>query len=466
LKKELAQAGIRTGQLENRANNLFDTAESDYAEYRYRDAAMHYQESADALPTMSAYLNLGVCYHVISKFSEAASAYFSGLDIARKKKVDEFEEAFRGNLLYLRSDGNESLELSDESSRELSEISRLKDDFLSEETDRRRNAEVEYSTSEMEEEQFKHFQRDLKIQKLLRNPMGQAFALSCIAAQHYLPRGKTDEALEYHQKALSTYRQFGHPFNKAEELNNIGEIHSLKGDFEEAARCYEESLEIHRKIGNLLGEASTLDGMGHAYEKQGEQDEALEYFEKALGIYERIGSTTNQAIHLQSIGDFHHRQGRMDEALRYYHEALRVRERMECEADQAIMLYTIGRLYKEQGKLDEAMKLLNRALEAGDHAGEAHVQCEIGEIHRLQGQPEKALEFLEAVVEATKEVGRTNLQAVATGNIGLVYAEQGQNDKALEHLERARTLYLKAYSGVSIPKEIEKKIKKLSKSDQ
>jgi len=50
------------------------------------------------LPTMSAYLNMGISLYYISEFQRAFEAYSSGLALAKKNQDMSLEGAFLGNI--------------------------------------------------------------------------------------------------------------------------------------------------------------------------------------------------------------------------------------------------------------------------------------------------------------------------------------------------------------------------------
>ena len=105
---ELVQKATLTGfakeleegvtKLKSEAEDYFNSAERDYAAGLYWDAANNYEKSINIIPTMSAYLNLGLALWYISDFALAEDAFISGLQIALEKRDRTFETLFRGNI--------------------------------------------------------------------------------------------------------------------------------------------------------------------------------------------------------------------------------------------------------------------------------------------------------------------------------------------------------------------------------
>ena len=66
--KELAEQSIETAE---ECKNYFKAGEQDFNANKIKDALKNYRKSIDALPTLSAYLNLGNCLIIISDFQKA-----------------------------------------------------------------------------------------------------------------------------------------------------------------------------------------------------------------------------------------------------------------------------------------------------------------------------------------------------------------------------------------------------------
>lgn len=76
----------------------FAQAEIAFGEKRYLDAASLYQKSIDALPTVSALLNLGVSLYSSERYEDAEKAYLNALQFAEKRGQTNFISAIQQNL--------------------------------------------------------------------------------------------------------------------------------------------------------------------------------------------------------------------------------------------------------------------------------------------------------------------------------------------------------------------------------
>ncbi len=84
-----------TAGAKDEAKQHFESGKRESGAHRYRDAATSYRKSVEALPTMSAYLNLGIALFYIGDFHGAKQAFRAGLQIAREKRAAQFRAVFR-----------------------------------------------------------------------------------------------------------------------------------------------------------------------------------------------------------------------------------------------------------------------------------------------------------------------------------------------------------------------------------
>ncbi|MCH8272371.1 MAG: hypothetical protein IIB41_03855 [Candidatus Marinimicrobia bacterium] len=68
------EAAKEASVLVNEAEKYFEAGDTDFEKMRYKDAAFNYEKSMSTLPTMSAYLNMGISLYYISEFQKAFEA--------------------------------------------------------------------------------------------------------------------------------------------------------------------------------------------------------------------------------------------------------------------------------------------------------------------------------------------------------------------------------------------------------
>jgi len=305
-------------EMKRNAKNYFNAGKADSTQHRYKDAAANYQKSIDALPTMSAYLNLGTSLLYISDFPGAEDAWISGLQIALKKQMKEFEGSFLGNI------------------------------------------GLAYAEQGKLEEAVNALQESLEIYQQLGNQLGQASALGNIGAVH-IQRGKWEEVMNPLQEALEIYQQNGNPLGQANVLGNIGIFYRIDEKPEEALKCHQEALELHKQIGNPLGQANALSNIGNIYTDQRKLEEALNYQKEALEIHRQIDDQLGQANDLSNIGNVYFHQDEPEEALKCHRDALEIHKQIGSVLGQAQVLSNIGTCYAKHGEFEKALDYCKQA---------------------------------------------------------------------------------------------------------
>ena len=162
------EATKEASELINEAEKYFEAGDTDFENMRYKDAAFNYEKSMRTLPTMSAYLNMGISLYYISEFQKAFEAYSSGLALAKKNQDMSLEGAFLGNIGLI------------------------------------------YSTQGKLNEALKSYKEALDIHRNIENTLGEANDLGNIGNVYY-KQGKLDEALEYINNARTIFQRIGAP---------------------------------------------------------------------------------------------------------------------------------------------------------------------------------------------------------------------------------------------------------------
>ena len=202
----------------------------------------------------------------------------------------------------------------------------------------------------------------------------------------YFNQGKYEDALKYHQDALTTFQEIDNPLGQANALGNIGLVYANQGKLEEALKSCQAALDIHIEIGNPLGQASDLSNIGLVSFNQGKYEDALNSYQDALTTFQEIDNPLGQAHALVNIGLVYANQGKLEEALKSYQAALDIHIEIGNPLGQASDLGNIGNVYSEQGKLEEALKLLMEA---------RVIYFEVGATRQLQ-QAEQLIERLKS----------------------------------------------------------------------
>ena len=77
--------------------------------------------------------------------------------------------------------------------------------------------------------------------------------------------GRTHEAQEYLERALSSYKKIHHVLGQAATLSNLGLVLRVEGRLREALENYNQGLELFRQLRDPEGEAAVLGNIGIIY---------------------------------------------------------------------------------------------------------------------------------------------------------------------------------------------------------
>ena len=242
------QRGLRgaDSELSIVAREAFQSGERAMAARRYREGNEAYGRSVRAIPTMAAYLNLGLARLYLEDFRPAEDAFRAGLDIARRAGDA------RGAGACLDGVGRAAL-----GQGQLEEALTSLADALAEHTE-------------------------------IGDMPGRAITHANIA-NVYRQQGRLDEALLAHQEAFVLYTRLHNLLGRANALDRISDIYRRLGRLDEALRASQEALVLDQEINNDPGQARDLEGIADIYLAQGERRAALDALKRTLTVYRRAG---------------------------------------------------------------------------------------------------------------------------------------------------------------------------------
>jgi len=170
------------------------------------------------------------------------------------------------------------------------------------------------------------------------------------------------EAKRYLERALRLSRQISSQPAESYALNNTGNLHYILGEYQAALKCYHASLDLQRATGSRRGEASCLNNIGMTLLQLGAYEEAEEALRKALAIDEEIGYRSGAAEALSHLAQVLAAQGKGDLAQEMAARSLSLAEEIGDRSGQVMALNTLACLHLNSP--DDAEKVLEYAREA------------------------------------------------------------------------------------------------------
>lgn len=215
----------------------------------------------------------------------------------------------------------------------------------------------------------------------------------------------------------------------AQLYNNIGIIHTYKGNFEKAIEFYFKYLKICEELGDKGGLADSYNNIGIIYKNKGDYDLAIDYYFKSLKIREFINDKKGMATSYGNIGILYKNKGNYDKSLEFNIKSYKIYEELGDKKGLSISFVNIGIVYYYKGEYDKALESYFKSTiiqeNLGEKKGLAETFNNIGIIYKIKGEFDKALEFYLKSLKIKIEIDAKNGIASTYNNIGELYLDQG-----------------------------------------
>jgi tetratricopeptide (TPR) repeat protein len=285
------------------ATEFYSAGYRDFFAGRAIDAVENFQKSLAALPTMAAYLNLGLSLLSMGQFQLAEEAFKSGMAISVSRDDEELREAFLADLGILML------------------------------VQRRFQESENFLTLALEI--GKRANNNAKIACTLFN-LGEL----------YKAQGKLHEAEHSYQSALAYHPKANQPALHATTVTRLGDVYGDQKKFDEALKTYRVALKMHESVNNTFGEASTLSGIATVFAFQNKNDDALTWFQRALEKGKNSGDLRFLATTMGQIGVLLASSGRYAEAIEMFKNAVDLDETNKNLLQKALALKFMGQAYR------------------------------------------------------------------------------------------------------------------------
>lgn len=219
---------------------------------------------------------------------------------------------------------------------------------------------IEYGRTGDSDRALARFERALALARELHSDPMTRMALNNIGIA-YKNVGEYDKALDAYQQALVLSTPV--KSDRANLLNNIGNVESLLGRDREALALHLQALDIAREAGSKEVEARSLNTIGQRYYALGNDAEALRYQTDALALRRTLGDLPGEAASLDALGHTLRRLGETDKAYASLTEALAIRQRIRDEYGEPNTLRNLALIERDRGDLDRALDRIKAAVD-------------------------------------------------------------------------------------------------------
>lgn len=289
------------------------------------------------------------------------------------------------------------------------------------------------------------FRQALTLAQSLADPVLYARSLNRVG-NWYLNVEQPDEALRYHQEALSIFERLNDSHGIAETLDLLGMASYLGGDLIKGTAYYTQAIKLFRETANQQGLTSslaTLPMRGPTFHTDimaaaGSLAEAQHDAENALTIAREIGHRSAEAYALLQLGMCLGSSGEYGWALAAAQSSLDIAEEIEHQQWQAAAHAMLGGIYAGLLALIRAREHFEQALSLAREVGSLFwMRMSTGYLASVAIQL-KDLTYAEKVLQAGLSPG-TPAQTMAQRMVWCATSElelaRGNPTRALEMLD-------------------------------
>jgi tetratricopeptide (TPR) repeat protein len=182
-------------------------------------------------------------------------------------------------------------------------------------------------------------------------------------------QGRTQEARELYERALSQLRSPEQAPIAASLLRWIGLTYSAEVDLEAAFDCFEAALAVAECLGDEAAVGHTINAQAFAYYRQGRLEEAERLYIKARESARGSGEAKLAAMTSQNLGVIANIRGELEQALWHYEASLADYRALGLTKYICITLNNLGMLYTRMERWETAERAYAEAMPLSQEIG-------------------------------------------------------------------------------------------------
>jgi predicted ATPase/DNA-binding SARP family transcriptional activator len=260
----------------------------------------------------------------------------------------------------------------------------------------------------------------------------QALRTTSALWRYWWVHGQSAEAERWIKASLAAAAD-ALPLERAEALQNLGNLAWRDGDGEMSLALHREGLALCKSAGSKQAAARSLTGIGNACRGLHRNDEAEAAYIQCLEIFRELNDNQGIATSLLNLGTLSEDRHDLDEAFSFYHESLiRYRELGDLHSE-CLTLCNLANIRVDQAIPESAHSFLSRgariALDLADHPRIGELLTVNARLALLEGKYSHAA----ALLGLTQEYHRAHKLAVSPR---LKCELETTADRIREHISR------------------------------
>ncbi|MCC7510456.1 MAG: tetratricopeptide repeat protein [Planctomycetes bacterium] len=245
----------------------------------------------------------------------------------------------------------------------------------------------------------------------------------------YLRRAAEHAEMSFHNdRAASLWQQLEVQCTgvaRGEVLRRAGILAMHDGRTQDAENHIEKALSEHRAAGSRRFEGLTLANLGSLYQMTGRIEQAERTFDLALVHLRDAGAGARrfEGMALGSMALVYQQTGRLELAERSCSEALAIHREVGNRRAEGIALSNLGGILQQAKRLEQAELRCSEALaihrEVGNRRFEGMALGNLANVNGVSGRLEQAERMYEQALAIQREVGNRRAEGIDLGNLAL-----------------------------------------------
>lgn len=266
---------------------------------------------------IATYINLGICYRVLSKHPEAITHQQKAIALAEQhddKKSIALANNNLGNVYMHMGNYADALTCQLTALR----VRRVMDDKVGLSASYRNVGNI-YFKQKNYEQALVNYEESYRLSKQQGDQSGIAGSLCNLGVIHELSK-RNEEAIACYKEAIAIYEEMKDNHSLSVVLHNIGIVYHITGNNEEADRCMTASLSISEAANQLYFSCYHRCYYAMFLKDVGRLEEALQQIQRAETEYKQVGSKDNLYNVYLTLSEIYEAMQQPAEALNAYKE--------------------------------------------------------------------------------------------------------------------------------------------------
>ena len=213
---------------------------------------------------------------------------------------------------------------------------------------------------------IEYIKRSLELRENIGNKQELAESLYGMGLIYSMMKSDLDRALMYAERCQTLAKEINQQRIISLNLQSLGIIYALKGEYKKSIKYTEQSLAIAEKTNNIQMLTSNLGNLAGMFIYQGDFDKALTYLERSLEIAKEMGNNWIISFNFANIIETLVYKGDVERAQRYLEQLEEINDKEDNKTIDLLYRYTKAIVLKTSPRIHnraKAEKLLKQIIQ-------------------------------------------------------------------------------------------------------